>query len=80
MIIKILEVYIMINTIAIVILLGVFIGLLLLRVPVTFSLAIASAATAIYLKIPLMAVVQQMVKGISNFSLITIPLSSSQVK
>jgi len=74
MIIKILEVYIMINTIAIVILLGVFIGLLLLRVPVTFSLAIASAATAIYLKIPLMAVVQQMVKGISNFSLITIPL------
>ena len=63
----------MINTTAIIILLAVFIGLLLLRVPITFSLALSSIVTAIYLHVPLMAVAQQMVKGISSFSLITIP-------
>lgn len=63
----------MINTTAIAILLGLFIGLLLLRVPITFSLALSSIVTAVYLHVPLMAVAQQMVKGISSFSLITIP-------
>lgn len=62
-----------INTTAIIILLGVFFVLLLLRVPITFSLGLSSFATALYLNIPLMSLCQQMVKGISSFSLITIP-------
>lgn len=63
----------MINTVAIIILLGVFFTLLLLKVPITFSLGLSAMATALYLHIPLMAIAQQMVKGISSFSLITIP-------
>jgi tripartite ATP-independent transporter DctM subunit len=63
----------MINTVAILILLGVFFGLLLFKVPITFSLGLSAVATALYLHIPLMAIVQQMAKGISSFSLITIP-------
>jgi len=61
------------NTIAIIILLGVFFGLLLVRVPITFALGLAAVSTAVYMNIPLMAIVQQMAKGISSFSLITIP-------
>jgi len=55
------------------ILMGGFLLLLVLRVSITFSLAIAAMATALYLKIPLLAVVQQMVQGVRSFSLIAIP-------
>lgn len=61
------------TTTAIVILLGLFFLLLLIRVPVAFSLAISTFTTAIYLKIPAMVVTQQMVKGVSSFSLVAIP-------
>lgn len=54
-------------------LLGGFVLLMILRVPITYSLAAASVATAIYLKIPLMAIVQQMVQGVRSFSLLAIP-------
>ncbi|MFA6366598.1 MAG: TRAP transporter large permease, partial [Candidatus Hydrogenedentales bacterium] len=40
---------------------------------ITYSLAAASIVTAIYLKIPLMAIVQQMVQGVRSFSLLAIP-------
>ena len=60
-------------TIATVILMGGFALLLVLRVPITFSLALASIATATYLNIPLMAIVQQMVQGVKSFSLLAIP-------
>jgi tripartite ATP-independent transporter DctM subunit len=46
---------------------------MVLRVPITFSLALASIATATYLNIPLMAIVQQMVQGVKSFSLLAIP-------
>src|SRR5690606_27198832 len=42
-------------------------------VPITFSLAVSSIITAMYLKIPLMAVMQQMVQGVNSFSLLAIP-------
>ncbi len=61
------------TTIATTILLGGFLLLLILRIPITFSLATASIATALYLKIPLMAIVQQMVQGVKSFSLLAIP-------
>lgn len=58
---------------AIVLLLGTFVLLLLTRVPITISLAVSSIITVIYLKIPIMAVVQQMVQGVNSFSLLAIP-------
>jgi len=60
-------------TIAAWILLGSFALLLILRVPITFALAASSIFTAIYLKIPLMAIIQQMVQGVNSFSLLAIP-------
>lgn len=59
--------------IASILLLGGFALLLLLRVPITFSLMFSSIVTAIYLKIPLMAIMQQMLQGVRSFSLLAIP-------
>lgn len=55
------------------ILLGSFLVLLVIRVPITFSLAVSSALTAFYLGVPLTAVVQRMVQGVRSFSLLAIP-------
>ena len=55
------------------ILLGLFGLLLILRVPITFSLAISSIITALYLKITLLAIIQRMVQGVNSFSLLAIP-------
>lgn len=60
-------------TFAVIFLIGFFLVLLLLRIPISFCLAFSSLATAAILKIPLMAVVQQMVQGIRSFSLLAIP-------
>ncbi|MBI9104998.1 MAG: TRAP transporter large permease [Spirochaetales bacterium] len=54
-------------------LLGLFAILLILRVPITFTLAISSIVTAFYLDIPLLAIVQRMVQGVNSFSLLAIP-------
>ncbi|TXT44098.1 MAG: TRAP dicarboxylate transporter subunit DctM, partial [Spirochaetes bacterium] len=54
-------------------LIGGFFILMILRVPITFSLAAAAIVTATYLNIPLMAIVQQMVQGVRSFSLLAIP-------
>ena len=61
------------QTLATVILLGSFLVMLLVQIPITFALAVASVATATYLGIPLMAIVQQMVQGVRSFSLLAIP-------
>ncbi len=58
---------------AIVLLLGSFGILLLLQVPITFTLAVSAIVTAVYLGLPLMVVVQQMVQGVRSFSLLAIP-------
>lgn len=58
---------------AIALLLGGFGLLTILRVPITYSLAVSSIVTAFYLNIPLMAIVQQMVQGVRSFSLLAIP-------
>ena len=60
-------------TIATIILLGSFVLFLILRISITFSLVASSILTAIYLKIPLMAIVQRMVQGVNVFSLLAIP-------
>lgn len=60
-------------TIAIFLLLGSFFVFLILKVPITFSLAASSVITAFYLNIPLLAVVQRMAQGVNSFSLLAIP-------
>lgn len=54
-------------------LMGLFVILLILRVPITFTLAISSIMTAWYLNIPMLAIVQRMVQGVNVFSLLAIP-------
>ena len=61
------------TTIATWILLGSFAIMLILRIPITFALAASSIFTAMYLKIPLMVIIQQMVQGVNSFSLMAIP-------
>jgi len=58
--------------IATALLLGGFVLLMILRVPITYSLRRLPLSPP-YLKIPLMAIVQQMVQGVRSFSLLAIP-------
>ena len=60
-------------SIAIAIMLGSFIILLMLRMPISFTLGISSALTALYLNIPLATVFQRMVSGVQSFSLLASP-------
>lgn len=55
------------------ILIGVFLILLLMRVPIALTLAMSSIATGIYLNIDLSAIMQRMVSGVNSFSLLAIP-------
>lgn len=57
-----------------VILLGTFVVLFLLRVPVALSLAVSALVTGFYLKVPLAVVGQTMLNGLNSFSLLAIPL------
>lgn len=61
------------ETIAIIILVGVFIGLLLCRVSVAVSMGLAAAATYLFLDLPLELVVQYTVGGVSNFTFMAVP-------
>lgn len=61
------------TTLASTLLMGIFIILLILRMPITFSLFASSIVTAIYLHIPLMSIVQRLVSGVNSFSLLAIP-------
>src|SRR4030043_745790 len=61
------------ETIGIIMLLGLFGIFLILKMPITFSLLFSALITAFYLRIPLAAVILNMVQGITNFSLLAIP-------
>lgn len=61
------------SNIAILILLGSFIFMMLLRIPIMISLGVSSILTAFYLGIPLLIIAQRMVKGVESFSLLAIP-------
>ncbi len=60
-------------SIAIAILLISFFILLVFRIPVSFALGISSVLTAFYYQVPIMVIVQKMVKGIESPSLMAIP-------
>lgn len=61
------------TNVAIALLLISFIVMVICRLPVTFSLIIATALTMLYANIPLMTMVQQMAKSVNSFSLLAIP-------
>lgn len=61
------------NGIAILILLGSFFIFILLRFPIAFAVALSSILCLLYQGLPLTTVAQQMVKGISSFSLMAVP-------
>ncbi|MBQ7371248.1 MAG: TRAP transporter large permease, partial [Blautia sp.] len=58
---------------AIVILLVSFLVMILLRIHIAYAVGIASTLCLLYLQIPLTNVCQQMVKGLSSFSLMAVP-------
>ncbi len=62
-----------VNTPAICLLLGTFVILLIIRMPVSFALLVSSVITVLYLDLPLMSTVVQMVNGIHSVSLMAIP-------
>src|SRR5512139_2397372 len=62
-----------IDPVGITLLLGIFGILVILRVPITFCLAVSAIVTGTYLSVPLEAIVKVMADGVMNFSLLAIP-------
>ncbi len=58
---------------AIVILLVTFLAMVFLRFPIAYSVAISTLLCLSYMGLPLATLTQQMVKGISSFSLMAVP-------
>lgn len=56
-----------------VVLFGTFLLLLLLGVPIAFTLGVSAFATVLYMDLPLMVVFQRMAAGMNVFALIAIP-------
>lgn len=54
-------------------LIGGFLIMLLLRIPIALALAIASIVTGLYMGIDPAAIIQRMVSGLNSFSLLAIP-------
>ncbi len=61
------------QTIAIFILLGGFLGLMFLRIPIAFALGLSSLATFFYLDIPTMVLAHRMVNGLNSFTFLAVP-------
>ncbi|MDR1932554.1 MAG: TRAP transporter large permease [Spirochaetales bacterium] len=61
------------SPLAISLLLGVFAVLIVLRLPVSFCLGIASVVTAFHLNLPVATLFQRMINGIQSFNLLAIP-------
>lgn len=61
------------ETMAIIILLASFGIMILMRFPIAYAVALSSTLCLLYLGKPLTTVCQQMVKGISSFSLMAVP-------
>ncbi len=59
--------------VAILILLGSFLLMIVLRFPIAYAVAISSVLCLVYQGLPLQTICQQMVKGISSFSLMAVP-------
>ena len=62
-----------VDAIAIWVLLGSFFLMILLRFPIAYAVALSSVLCLVYQGLPLTTVCQQIVKGISSFSLMAVP-------
>ncbi len=62
-----------VESMAILILLGSFFIMVFLRFPIAYAVALASLFSLLYQGLPLTTIAQQMVKGISSFSLMAVP-------
>lgn len=61
------------TSIAILILIGSFLLMVLLRFPIAYAVALASLFCLLYQGLPLSTIAQQMIKGISSYSLMAVP-------
>ena len=61
------------NSMAILILLGSFALLILMRVQIAYAVGISSILCCLYLKLPITTICQMMVKGVNSFSLMAVP-------
>ena len=61
------------STLAIIVLVGGFFLLLLVRVPISFAMLISTICSALIMNTSLTVLVQQMISGVNNFSLLAIP-------
>ena len=61
------------ETTAILVLLISFMVMIFLRFPVAYAVALSSLLCLLYQGLPLTTICQQMVKGISSFSLMAVP-------
>ena len=59
--------------VATIMLIVMFFGFIFLRMPIAYAIGMASVITMAYLRLPLMQVVQLMVKGVFSFSLMAVP-------
>ncbi len=62
-----------VDSMAIFVLLGSFFVFILIRFPIAYAVALSSILCLLYQGLPLTTVAQQMVKGISSFSLMAVP-------
>jgi tripartite ATP-independent transporter DctM subunit len=61
------------ESIAILILIGSFLVMILLRFPIAYAVALSALLSLLYQGLPLTTIAQQMVKGISSYSLMAVP-------
>jgi tripartite ATP-independent transporter DctM subunit len=61
------------NNIAIAMLMGSFVIMIIIKIPVTFALAVSSGLTMMYCGIDLRALIQTIAKSVNSFSLLAIP-------
>lgn len=61
------------TSIAILILIGSFLLMVLLRFPIAYAVVLASLLCLLYQGLPLSTIAQQMIKGISSYSLMAVP-------
>ncbi|WP_203561031.1 TRAP transporter large permease [Jiella pacifica] len=62
-----------IDFIGIALLLGGFLALMFLRVPIAFALGLSSLATVFYLGLPPLMIAQRMVNGLNSFTFLAVP-------
>lgn len=61
------------ETLAIIVLLGSFLAMIILRFPIAYAVALSSLFCLLVQGLPLTTICQQMVKGVSSFSLMAVP-------